>query len=142
MNGPILIIPHLIVIQAMQLLMAKSVHASVLDGAFDILDQANLMTACSAQPTTRLEAVTTFELADVAMTINTDYTKANGDVSGRKVTMAAKSGVPVDVSGTATHVALVDATNLLYVTTCTSQVLTAGNTVNFPAWKVEIAAPT
>jgi hypothetical protein len=122
--------------------MAKSVHDSVLDGAFDILDQANLMTACNAQPTTRTEAVTTFALADVAMTVNTDYTKANGDTNGRKVTVAAKSAVLVDTSGTATHIALCDGTNLLYVTTCTSQALTSGNTVNFPAWDIEIADPT
>lgn len=122
--------------------MTKSVHDSVLDGAFDILDQADIMTVCSSAPTTRTEAVTTFKLADVAMTPNTDYTKANGDTSGRKVTMAAKSAVPVDTSGTATHVALCDATNLLYVTECTSQALTSGNTVNVLAWKVEIVDPT
>ena len=122
--------------------MAKSVHDTVLDGAFDVLDQADLMTVCNAEPTTRTEAVTTFKLADVAMTPNTDYTKANGDTNGRKVTVAAKSAVPVDTTGTATHVALVNATNLLYVTTCTSQALTSGNTLNIPAWDVEIADPT
>ena len=124
--------------------MAKTVHDDVLDGAFDVLDQANLMIACSAQPTSRTEAVTTYAIADVAMTVNTDFTKANGDVSGRKVTVAAKSTVLIDTSGTATHVALVDGTRLLYVTTCTSQALTANgsNTVNFPAWDIEIADPT
>lgn len=122
--------------------MAKSVHNDVLDGAFDVLDQADLMTVCNAEPTTRTEAVTTFKLADVAMTPNTDFTKADGDTSGRKCTVAAKSGVSVDTTGTATHVALVDGTRLLYVTTCTSQGLTSGNTVNFPAWKVEIADPS
>ena len=122
--------------------MAKSVHDDVLDGAWDILDQADTMTVCAGQPTTRTEAVTTFKLADVAMTPNTDYTKANGDTSGRKVTVAAKSGVAVDTSGTGDHVALCDATRLLYVTTCTSQGLTAGNTVNFPAWKAELADPS
>jgi hypothetical protein len=124
--------------------MAKIVHDDVLDGAFDVLDQANLMIACSAQPTTRTEAVSTYALADVAMTINTDYTKGNGDTNGRKVTVAAKSSVLIDTSGTATHIALVDGTRLLYVTTCTSQALTANgsNTVNFPAWDVEIADPT
>ena len=137
-----LILPQLLVVYAHQLLLAKTVHDDVLDGAFDILDQADLMTACSSQPTTRTEAVTTFKLADVAMTPNTDYTKANGDTNGRKVTVASKSAVPVDTTGTATHVALVDATRLLYVTTCTSQALTSGNTVNFPAWDVEIADPT
>lgn len=122
--------------------MAKSLHNDVLDAPADVIDQADLMTVCSAEPTTRTEATTTFKLADVAMTPNTDYTKADGDVSGRKVTVAAKSGVTVDSSGTATHVALVDATRLLAVTTCTSQALTATNTMNFPAWKAEFADPT
>lgn len=122
--------------------MAKAVHDDVLDAAFDVVDQSNIMTACSAQPTTRAEAVTTFALADAAMTINTDYTKANGDTSGRKVTVAAKSAITVDASGTATHIALCDGTRLLYVTTCTSQALTSGNTVNFPSWDIEIADPT
>ena len=122
--------------------MAKTVHDDVLDGAFDILDQADLMTVCNAQPTTRTEAITTFKLADVAMTPNTDYTKSNGDTDGRKVRMAAKSAVPIDTSGTALFVALVDATRLLYVTTCTSQALTSGGTVDIPVWDVEIADPT
>lgn len=114
----------------------------MLDGAFDVLDQANIMTVCNAEPTTRTQAVTTFALADVAMTVNSDYTKANGDTNGRKVTVAAKSGVTIDTSGTATHIALCDGTNLLYVTTCTSQALTAAGTVNVPAWDIEIADPT
>ena len=122
--------------------MAKSVHDNVLDGAADVLDQANIMTACNAEPTTRTEAITTFKLADIAVTPDTDFTKANGDTSGRKVTVAAKSGVAIDTTGTATHVALCDDTRLLYVTTCTSQALTSGGTVDFPAWDVEIADPS
>lgn len=121
--------------------MAKATSDYVLDGLADRLDEGDLMVACSAQPTTRAEAVTTYALADVAMTPVTDYTKADGDTNGRKVTMAAKSSVLVDTSGTATHVAIVDATQLLDVTTCTSQALTAGNTVSFPTWKHEVADP-
>jgi len=122
--------------------MAKTVHDDVLDGAFDVLDQANIQTACSAQPTTRIEAITTYALADATMVADTDYTKANGDTNGRKVTVAAKSSILVDATGTAIYIALCDATRLLYVTTCTSQALTSGNTVNFPAWDVELADPT
>lgn len=119
--------------------MAKIVHDSVLDGAFGVLNTSNLMTACAGQPTTRTEAVTTFALADVVPTFTGP---ANGDTSGRKLTMDQKTGVLVDASGTADHVALVDGTNLLYVTTATPQVLTSGNTVTFPAWDVEIADPS
>ncbi|MFZ5448611.1 MAG: hypothetical protein ACOZFS_08265 [Thermodesulfobacteriota bacterium] len=121
--------------------MSKSVHNDVLDGALNIIkNNCNLMTVCSAEPTTRTEAVTTYALADVAMASG-DFTVAD-DTSGRKVTVGAKSGVTVDATNTATHIALVDATRLLYVTTCTPQALTAGNTVNFPAWKINIQDPS
>src|SRR3990170_1288181 len=122
--------------------MAKSVHNDVLDGAFDVLDQANIMTLCNAEPTTRTEAITTFKLADVVVVPDTDFTKSDGDTNGRKVRIAAKSAVPIDTTGTATHIALCDATRLLLVTTCTSQALTSGGTVDFPVWDAEIADPT
>lgn len=115
-----------------------------MDGALDVIATATRMIACSAQPTTYTEANATYALADVTMA-GGDFTKANGDTSGRKVTMGAKSGVLIDASGTATHVALVRVSDstLVYVTTCTSQALTANgsNTVNFPAWDIEIADP-
>lgn len=122
--------------------MAKFVHDDVLDGAWDVFDQANIMTVCAGQPTTRTEAITTFKLADVALTPDTDFTKANGDSSGRKVTVAAKSAVPVDTSGTGDHIACCDGSRLLYVTQMTSQPLIAGNTCNIPAWSATIEDPT
>jgi hypothetical protein len=124
--------------------MSKAMNDSFADAAFDWLDQCDLIIACSAQPTTYAEATSTYALADAAMTPDTDFTKADGDTSGRKVTMAAKSSIAVDATGTATHIALCRSgdSSLRYVTTCTSQALTSGNTVNFPAWDVEIADPT
>lgn len=126
--------------------MGKSVHDDVLDGATGVIkNNCTRQVACSAEPLTYAEANATYALADVTMASG-DFTQANGDTNGRKVTAGAKSGVLIDTSGTATHVALLDVTNskLLYVTTCTSQALTANgsNTVNFPAWDIEIADPT
>lgn len=126
--------------------MAKTVHDDVLDGALNIVkNNCTRQVACSAQPLTYTEANATYALADVTMASG-DFTVANGDTNGRKVTTGAKTGALIDTSGTATHIALLDVTNskLLYVTTCTSQALTANgsNTVNFPAWDIEIADPT
>lgn len=122
--------------------MAKSIADSVLDAALDKIATADLMTVCNAEPTTRTEAVTTFALADQAM-VGGDYTKANGDTSGRKTTVAAKAGITVDTTGTGDHVALVDATELLLVTTAAVGVaLTSGGTVDVSAFKDEIADPT
>jgi len=126
--------------------MAKTTADRVLDGALNIVKNNDTrMIACSAQPTTYTEANATYALADVTMASG-DFTAANGDTSGRKLTVAAKTGVLIDTSGTATHIALVDVTGTLLdvVTTCTSQALTANgsNTVNFPAFDIEIADPT
>jgi hypothetical protein len=122
--------------------MSKSANSDVLDGLGDIIqNNCNLMVACSAEPTTRTEAVTTYALADVAMTSG-DFTNA-ADGGGRKLTVSAKSGVTIDANGDATHVALVDGTRLLYVTTCTTQTLTSGGTVDFPAFDIgKVGQPT
>jgi len=125
--------------------MGKAAPDIVLDGLLDVVASATKQVACSAEPTTYTEANATYALADIVIDSG-DFSKANGDTNGRKVTVAAQTGVLIDTSGTATHVALVrtaDST-LIYVTTCTSQALTANgsNTVNFPAWDIEVADPT
>lgn len=124
--------------------MAKWQNDLMLDAALSYVDDGTLLTVCSAQPTTYTEASATYKLADVVMTAGAgagDYTLANGDTSGRKLTVLQQSAVPIDTSGTATHVALSvsGSSTLLYVTTCTSQSLTSGGTVTVPAWDIEIA---
>ena len=122
--------------------MGKSVNDLVLDAALEyVLNNGNEMTVCEGEPTTYAEAHTTKKLADVAMASG-DYAIANG-ASGRKITMAEKADVAVDATGDADHVAIVDTVGevLLYVTTCTQQTLTSGNTVTFPAWTIQISDP-
>lgn len=121
--------------------MGKWVADQVLDGALAVLSGATRMIAVGGQPA-NFDAAWTGRLAEVAMTA-TDFTTAAGDVSGRKVEVAAKGGVAVVAAGAADHVALVDlaASQLLYVTTCPSQQLAAGGTVDFDGWSVEIGAP-
>jgi hypothetical protein len=123
--------------------MAKQAPDATIDAMFDYIDQCNIMHVCSAEPA-NYAGIAAVSLADVALTPDTDFTKANGDTSGRKVTIAAKNAVTVDNTGTATHIAIARTTDssLRYVTTCTSQALTAANTVNIPAWKIEVADPT
>lgn len=123
--------------------MAKTVADVVLDAALNyIKNNCTRMVACNAQPTTYTEGNATFALADVTMASG-DFTLAD-DTSGRKVTMAQKTGVTVDTTGTATYVCLLDVSNtaLLYVTTATSQALTATNTMTFNTWKINIQDPT
>lgn len=126
--------------------MAKWSNDAGLDAALAWFADCDELNVCSAQPTTYAEATATYSLADVAVTPGTgggDFTIANGDTSGRKLTVAAQTAVPVNASGTATHIALTKSgdTTLRYVTTCTSQALTSGNTLNTPAWDIELADP-
>jgi hypothetical protein len=125
--------------------MAKAAENAFIDGALNILKTTAIrQVVCSSQPSgspPTVAQINTVRLAEVVMA-NADFTVADGDTSGRKVTMTAKAGVPITAPGSATHVVLDNGTNGLYCTTCTSVALTSGNTVNIPTWKIEIADPT
>ena len=98
---------------------------------------------CSSEPTNYTEATATYALADVVID-SSDFTLANGDASGRKVTVAAQTGILIDTTGTAAHIALCTGTVLLYVTTCANQAIVANgsNVANTAAFDIEIADPT
>jgi hypothetical protein len=124
--------------------MAKWANDNIMDSALNyVKNNVTRLCVCSAQPTTFAEATSTYKLAMKTGLTTSDFTgPADGDASGRKLTVNAQSGLTVDTSGTATHVALTSESVLLYVTTCTNQSLTAGNQVNVNAWDIEIADPT
>lgn len=123
--------------------MAKSLNQAGYDALLDYLATCTRVDVCSSQPTTYTEASSTYMLANTTLS-GGDFTKATGDAGSpsRKVTVAAKNGITVTNSGTATHVAhsISGSSTLVWVTTCTSQSLTSGNTVNIPAHKHEVAA--
>ncbi len=120
--------------------MAKYVNPAVLDGALNIVATATRMVALSGQPA-NYAAADTGRLAEASLA-GGDFALAVGDVSGRKVSIAAKSGLSVIAAGTADHVALLDGTRLLYVTTCPTQALPSGGTVSIGTWSVEIGDPS
>jgi len=78
-------------------------------------------------------AISMAALASVAL--------AAGDVSGRKLAVPEKASVAVTASGTAARIALVNSSGSVatYITTCTGQALTSGNTVTVPTWDIELA---
>ena len=128
--------------------MGKYQIDAMLDAALDyIKNNTTQICVCSAQPTTYAEATTTYDggASKYKLAVKTGLSSgsftgaANGDVSGRKLTVNQQAAITVDASANATHIALCSGTTLLYVTTCTSQALTAGNTVTVPAWDIELA---
>jgi hypothetical protein len=121
--------------------MPKFASNDVLDGSLNIVRAATLMVALNGAPASYTAAFSG-RLAEAALT-TADFTLAAGDISGRKVTMGARSGLPVLAAATADHVALLDVSGsrLLYVTTCPAQALVSGGLVSIAAWSVEIAAP-
>lgn len=120
--------------------MAKSLPDATLDGLLDVIAGGNALNVCSAEPANQA-GIAAVSLASVTLDSG-DFTKANGDTSGRKVTVAAQNGLTVAASGTATHVVVSDGSALKAVTTCASQVLTSGNPLNVSAFKCEVADPT
>jgi hypothetical protein len=125
--------------------MAKSAHDDVLDAILNyIKNNSTRISVCSIEPTTYAEAITDYKLA-IKTISGTDFTGPEDGTggNGRKLTSNLHAGVPVDVSGEATHVALSDSVNskLLLVTTCDPQTVTAGNTIDIPVWVGGMADP-
>lgn len=115
--------------------------ASVQDAALDKIATATVLHICSGSPATRATVLSS-SLANVAVSSG-DFTKAAGNVDGRKVTVAAKSGVTVTASGTAASYCLIDGTTLLARTDvdASSPALTSGSTTGIPAVVFEVGAP-
>ena len=121
--------------------MGKVVTDGFLDGGLDAISGAVTLTVCTAEPTSVAECDSLSLIPGHTLT-GGDFTKANGDANGRKVTVAAQNSLSIDASGTATHVAITDGVSDYYVTTVTSQALTSGGTVSVGAWDIEFADPT
>lgn len=120
--------------------MAKWANDSVLDAPLDKIATATQIIVCAGQPTSRADALSK-ALAATTMS-GADFTKGNGDVSGRKTSIAQKDTISITSDGTADHVVLVDSTDLLYVTIANDLSLTTGNTVTIPLWSVTFADPS
>lgn len=119
--------------------MAKFASTSVLDALLDKVGSATTLLVTTSQPADRAAALSA---ALASKTLSSAFAKSAGSPSGRKTTIAQQANVPVTADGSATHVCLIDGTELLYVTTVTAQQLTTGNTVTIPAWTVTIPAPS
>jgi len=120
--------------------MAKTASDAEMDAALTYIQACDLMVVCSAEPSSYADATTGVDLADVALSTPADLVIADNG-TGRKITIAAKSAIPIDHTGTATHIALckVSDTTLRAVTTCSSQALTQGGTVDVPSFVLSIA---
>lgn len=114
--------------------MALSFPDATLDIGLDAMigDVVTRAVLCTTEPA-NYAAVAGVTL--VSYTVDSsDFTKGNGDTSGRKITLAQQSGNNASASGTAGHLALTNGTDTLYaVLTVTSQAVTSGNPVTINA---------
>ncbi len=122
--------------------MAKKCADAFIDAALDYLStNGSELYICTAEPADRAAAIATTLIPVHALT-GGDYAKADAGGGGRQITVAAQNGHTANADGNATHVVICSGAALIYVTTCTSQAITNGNTVNVPAWVITIGDPT
>jgi len=123
--------------------MAKWQNDLMLDAALQyVIDNSTNIVLCSNQPASFTEASNTITNGGVAIATSSitsgDYAGIVDGVGGRKIVVPQQTDVTVDETATATHVAIISGTDLIYVTTCVSQSVTAGNLVTIPEWEIEL----
>jgi len=129
--------------------MSKWMSDDLLDLALsEIKNNATKICFCEGQPASYAEATTEKgsggkKLASVDVNSGDFSGPADGDVSGRKLTVAAEEGIEIGVTGSINHIAIVDDGNseLLAVTTCVEMSVSSAETVSMESWKIEVADP-
>ena len=92
-------------------------HMDVLEDGYDVLRASvNYICVCSTAPTTRTEAVTTYNLGGKAISGGVfSWGDAGLGDGSRKLTVAEIAAIPITATGDYTHLAFVDGTRLLCV---------------------------
>lgn len=130
--------------------MAKFCSSVILNAAATVIrDGAAKIAVCTSVAIASVNDVEAQTLAVTTLTTgagSTSFTIADGDVSGRKITISAQSSIAVATTGVAGQIALyttVGSTQLYYLTNCTTQALAStANKVTIPAWKIEFRDAT
>lgn len=127
--------------------MAKYVHADVLDGGLNAIQNGaiRMLLIKSYTPVTDNYATVVANAICTVTMASGDYSIAGADGASRVLTIAAKSGTASADSGATPdlHIAFTDGTSkvLLVTDETTDQVVTNGNTVNFPSLTYTSAQP-
>ena len=120
--------------------MAKNIPDAIIELMLDVIGASNgdKLFICTAQPATYAEASATYDVATHTLTSG-DYSKGDGDTSGRKLILAAQTGITVDHDGIATHYVIGKSgdTSIRLIGILTSQQVYSGNTINFPATDID-----
>jgi len=118
--------------------MAKFIADVVTDLAANKIATCTRVSICSSQPA-NFAAIAAASLGNYTLTAGSgsgDWLIADGDVSGRKMTLLAQSGNNASASGTADHLAFDDGSTLLAVSTITSKAVTSGEPFSINALDV------
>ena len=94
--------------------MAKWLNAAVIEnGSDELRTSANYVWVCSAFPTTRTEAATTYNLGGKAISGVFSWGDAALGDGSRKLTVAEITGIPISRTGDYEYLAFIDDTRLL-----------------------------
>ncbi len=112
---------------------------TALDAALDVLATATEMVTCSAAPVDYAD-LANVALGSYAMAAG-DFTKGDG-TTGRRLTVAAKTGNLATADGTASQTVLADGASILYITETPATVMTLAVEFDVNSWYIEIADAT
>ena len=113
--------------------MAAKGNDNARDAQLDyIINNATQLILTATEPADRTAALAA-EMASDTLTTG-DFTKGAGDVSGRKLTVSSRTVTPT-VTGTATHIVIISATEILDISTISAEgALTSGVDKSIPAY--------
>lgn len=118
---------------------------AMLDGSLDIIATCTRVSVCTAEPA-NFAGIAGVSIGSYTLTAgdgNGDWLIANGDTSGRKISLLAQSGQNASGTGAANFLAFDDGATLHYTTAGDGDTLNSGSPFTISQYDVcEIADPT
>lgn len=118
--------------------MAKTITDGILDGTLDKFGACTTYTVCAGAPVTYAD-IANNSLGSITIAAG-DFTKANGDTSGRKSTLAAKT-ITASAAGTADHVVVDDGIDFVVTQLQQAKTVDVGTQMDITAWALTISDP-
>lgn len=119
----------------------KVIADTVYDASLDRASLAKTIHFFNGQPTSWADALS--RSVGFAICNTTDFTKGDGDTSGRKLTYGGTTNISITRTSTIDHVGIIDSTDFLAATTHAVTAVTSGDVRNLSAFDLmEIRDPS
>jgi len=107
-----------------------------------ISSSAKKILVCNTQPASKILSTSTANL--IGISTDLDFTGPGAGGSGRRLTVTITTDIAAlnAANMVANHIVLISSSTMLFITQCTTRLISTSDTMTIPAWTIDVNDPT